>query len=92
MKYTNLNFYLRKITIQDLLEHGLKRSDDETGSAAFTLSLVLISMGSTDYCDDIFRELFVQLDRTLMDTGAKPAVRAKCATALRFDTKQFVSG
>lgn len=72
----------RRITIQDILEHGLKRSDDEVGHAAHLLSLVLITMGTSDYCDEIFRELFALLNRTLMDTTANPIVRSKCAIAL----------
>ena len=78
-----LSFYFRRITIQDILEHGLKRSDDEVGHAAHLLSLVLITMGTSDYCDEIFRELFALLNRTLMDTTANPIVRSKCAIALR---------
>ncbi|XP_017461287.1 PREDICTED: interferon-related developmental regulator 2-like, partial [Rhagoletis zephyria] len=73
---------ISKITVQDILEHGLKRADDEAGAAAVILSLVLITLGSTDYCDELYRELFPTLDRLFMDTKAKPHVRAKCATAL----------
>lgn len=72
------------MTVQDILEHSLKRSDDEAGSAAFILSLILISMGTTQFCDQVFRELFAPLNRNFMDTSAKPTLRAKCATALRF--------
>ena len=72
------------MTMQDILEHSLKRSDDETGVAAFTLNLLLITMGTSNVCDEIFRDLFVHLDRVFMDNGVKPAIRAKCATSLRY--------
>lgn len=73
------------MTIQDIVEHALKRADDESVSAAHTLSLMLVTMGSdSTFGDDIFRELFDQLNRILLDQSAKPAIRAKCATALRF--------
>ena len=69
--------------MHDILEHGLKRSDEESGYAANILSLIMISMGTSDFCNDIFRELFGLLNRIMIDPAAKPAVRAKCATALR---------
>lgn len=70
--------------MEDILEHSLKRADEEAGSAATTLSLLLITMGTSDFSNDIFRSLYAHLERLFLDPSAKATVRAKCAVALRY--------
>lgn len=70
------------MTLQEVIEHGIKRLGDESGSAALILSLTLITIG--DECDDFFRSIYGHIERILIDPTAKPLVRSRAATALRY--------
>lgn len=83
MNFFLLQFPNSKFTFQDIIEHGLKRGGDEAGFAAQILSLILITLGDTIYCDELFRVTYDQLERILINPTAKPLTRSKCATALR---------
>lgn len=65
------------------MEHSLKRVDVESDWAVHSFTLILITIGRDAYCDDFFRNVYGQLERTFLDPTAKPEIRSKCATALR---------
>lgn len=76
----------RQVTIQDILERALKRSQDEANYAALALSHLLITLASDDFSDDVFATLYEPLLRLLLDHTGKPLTRANCAVALSLGT------
>lgn len=72
----------RKTTLQQIIESGLKKFDDDTGSIALLLTLTIITIGNE--FNDQFQSLYNLLLKIMIDPSAKPSVRSKVAISLRY--------
>lgn len=77
-------FTERQLTMLEIVERSLKRSEEEADCAALVLSALLITMAADadDFCEHLFPPLYEPLLRLLADHTAKPSARASCALAL----------
>ncbi|XP_027200665.2 interferon-related developmental regulator 1 [Dermatophagoides pteronyssinus] len=79
-KFIGIYLDNRKTTLQQIIESGLKKFDDDTGSIALLLTLTIITIGNE--FNDQFQSLYNLLLKIMIDPSAKPSVRSKVAISL----------